>query len=127
MWNSELEPSRERTQWYAFLTPRSFAEYIANSSAQITSLSVFTGRPPSLCRRYVSIGLPLDVPNSVVQEAGSVSDLLNHVREDGWNARGEVTPMTMKRVYLIIAYFRDEILEISLGSSQFYDVCERLR
>lgn len=67
------------------------------------------------------------MPNSVVQEAKSVGDLLAHVREDGWNARGDVTPMTMKRVYLIIAYFRDEILEISLGQSQFYDISERLR
>lgn len=77
---------------------------------------LFTGRPPLLSRRYCSTPLPLDISD---EDLASDTDTLRRAHESldeqGWNTNGGLYPATVFRARLMIAYIRDELLEIALS------------
>lgn len=81
------------------------------------TLSIFTGRPPGLSRRYNSCPLPLDLEDEILlagketlQEAASKLD------ENGWNREGNIYSSSRIRASMMYGEIIDEILEISLGT-----------
>ena len=79
-------------------------------------LATFTGRPPSLSRRYVNCQLPLDLsPDELMAEGEVLSQAIARLDSDGWNTDGEVYSSTVIRAWTLLSLVRDEILELSLG------------
>ncbi|TGO55360.1 hypothetical protein BCON_0093g00330 [Botryotinia convoluta] len=81
------------------------------------TLSIFTGRPPGLSRRYNSCPLPLDLEDEILlagketlQKAASKLD------ENGWNKEGNIYSSSRIRASMMYGEIIDEILEISLGT-----------
>ncbi|KAF7894168.1 hypothetical protein EAF00_007682 [Botryotinia globosa] len=79
------------------------------------TLSIFTGRPPGLSRRYNSCPLPLGLENEILlagketlQEAASKLD------ENGWNREGNIYSSSRIRASMMYGEIIDEILETSL-------------
>lgn len=85
-------------------------------------VSTFTGRPPFLSRRFVSTPLPLDVNDydllSGAKSKGSISQRYS-LNRNGWNTHGEIYGATLHRARAMLAFIRDEILEVALQSHQY--------
>lgn len=81
--------------------------------------SSFTGRPPSLGRRYVLTPMPLDVADSdLLSDRATLVRAAQALDSDGWNRDGRLYPATVLRARWQIALFRDEIFEIALGHGE---------
>jgi hypothetical protein len=80
-------------------------------------LSMFTGRPPSLSRRYYSCPLPLDVDDESLAEGGELLEAeINSLDENGLNTQGRVFESTLCRILFLCALIQDEILELFIGN-----------
>lgn len=80
--------------------------------------SIFTGRPPLLSGRYCSTPLPLDLKDENLADLSS----LDYLDVDGWNVQNEIFTTTVLRARAMMAYIKDEILEISLSTNQEINV-----
>lgn len=82
-------------------------------------ISTFVGRPPRLCLKYCDYRLPLDLSDDQLMEEGASFDLaLASLDESGWSIDRTTRPSAWIRLRYIMATFREEILEMSLGTSQ---------
>lgn len=76
----------------------------------------FTGRPPLLSLRYTSTPVPLDIGDEVLfSDAATLAQSVQHLDENGWNTRGEFSSSTFIRARALMAFIREEIIEIALG------------
>lgn len=84
---------------------------------------MFTGRPPRLSRRYCTTPLPSDLSD---EELMSSQDALvrafESLDEHGWNTKGAIYPATVMRARAMIAYIRDELVEIALSHNAMVTV-----
>ncbi len=81
--------------------------------------ATFTGRPPMLSRTYTSTPLPLDIPNHVFEEGPeAVAAAMAKLDAEGWSTDNKIHSTTMLRARAALAYIRDAILEVALGSNQ---------
>lgn len=79
-------------------------------------LVAFTGRPPLLSRRYCSTPLPLDLSEEdLLAGGGTLAVAVETLDEKGWNTQGTVTSATLHRARVVVAFLKDEILEIALN------------
>lgn len=95
---------------------RLFASIFAHDKVTAT----FTGRPAFLSRRVSSTPLPLDVSDEILLTSPppvTYSDC--RVDENGWNMDGRIYLTTALRARTLLAYVRDEILEIALQGADF--------
>ncbi|PTB63102.1 fungal-specific transcription factor domain-containing protein [Trichoderma citrinoviride] len=99
-----------------------FAAIFAHDKVTAT----FTGRPPFLSRRFSSTPLPLDLSDDMLllSSGGSSSNQLADYRDcrvddNGWSTDGRIYVTTTLRARAMLAYVRDEILEIALQSLDF--------
>lgn len=76
------------------------------------SISTFTGWPPIISQRFVTILLPLDISDEVLLGAVPWRDDL--VDEEGWNTFGEIYACTLLRARAFLGFTRESILNISL-------------
>ncbi|KAH8197357.1 hypothetical protein TruAng_008487 [Truncatella angustata] len=100
-----------RPTLYSETRRRLFTQIFISDKLGVT----FTGRPPLLNRRYCSTPLPLDLRD---QDLVSGQDDLNRafesLDEHGWNTDGGLYSATVMRARAMIAYIRDELVEIAL-------------
>ncbi|KPM43445.1 hypothetical protein AK830_g3114 [Neonectria ditissima] len=77
----------------------------------------FTGRPPLLGRRYVSTPLPLDLPDEVLlaDDESLVARTVQALDDQGWNTEGRLYSATLLRARVMIAFIREELLEVALS------------
>ncbi|PON26500.1 hypothetical protein TGAM01_v204510 [Trichoderma gamsii] len=82
--------------------------------------STFTGRPMFLGRNFTSTPLPLDMSDELLLSNPSITRREDcRVDENGWNIDGKIYTTTTLRARGMLAYIRDEILEISLQGMDF--------
>jgi hypothetical protein len=78
--------------------------------------ATYTGMPPLLNWRYISTPLPLDISDDDLFADQDV--IAQAAREkldaNGWDAKGNLHPVTFIRARTILAYIRDEIIELAL-------------
>lgn len=78
--------------------------------------ATFTGRPPFLSRRFSSTPLPLDISDEMLLTSSDMPGGFDslHVDEHGWNTDRKIYSTTSLRARALMAFVRDEILEIAL-------------
>jgi hypothetical protein len=77
----------------------------------------FTGRPPLISRRYSSCPLPLDLRDDDLLAGGdTLTRAIEMLDERGWNTDGRLHSSTLLRARVMIAYIREQLLEIALGT-----------
>ncbi|CZR70092.1 uncharacterized protein PAC_19993 [Phialocephala subalpina] len=82
-------------------------------------LSLFTGRPPSLSRRYYSCPLPLDLNDETLVCGGAELEReIGSLDQNGWNTQGRIFEATIVRMMLVFAFIQDEIMEMFLGNQE---------
>ena len=82
------------------------------------NFATFLGRPPMINSSFCSRQVPLDLENEHLALSGSeLQEALNNLDDNGWNLEGRVDRSTWLRLCVLCCKFREEILEISLGSS----------
>lgn len=80
-------------------------------------LATFLGRPPLLNYRHCKLVLPLDLSDdALVADASSFSEAAQQLGRDGWNPRGQVYRTSLVRIRLLLAIFRDKVLELTAAS-----------
>ena len=95
---------RRRAFWFAYILDKNFA--------------TFLGQPPMINSSFCSRQVPLDIEDKQLAFSGSdLQEALSKFDADGWNLEGRVDRNSWLRVSIICCKFREEILEISLGSS----------
>ncbi|KAF7551269.1 hypothetical protein G7Z17_g5125 [Cylindrodendrum hubeiense] len=76
----------------------------------------FSGRPPLISRRYSSTPLPLDLSDDdLFADDETINRAVQALDERGWNTEGKLLPATRLRARVMIAFIRDELLEIALS------------
>lgn len=61
--------------------------------------------------------LPLDLSDdALVADASSFSEAAQQLGGDGWNPRGQVYRTSLVRIRLLLAIFRDKVLELTAAS-----------
>lgn len=79
-------------------------------------LATFVGRPPHLSRRYCTMDLPLDLPDSII--IGPIEQFeaaLAKLDENGWSGNPMVNTAARHRAMALLSVIREEVLELSLG------------
>ncbi|KFA46891.1 hypothetical protein S40293_03619 [Stachybotrys chartarum IBT 40293] len=76
----------------------------------------FQGRPPLLCYRYMSIPMPLDIPEEdFLGDAEAFKKAVIEVDEDGWSSTGTLSATTLTRARTMIACIWDELIDVALS------------
>jgi hypothetical protein len=79
-------------------------------------LATFVGRPPRLSRRYCTVDLPLDLPDSaIIGPVEHFEAARAKLDENGWSGDVMVHPVSRLRAILLLSIIREEVLELSLG------------
>ncbi|KAK2617003.1 hypothetical protein QQS21_000092 [Conoideocrella luteorostrata] len=87
------------------------------------TVATFTGRPTFLSRRFVSTPLPLDIDDhELLGDAKPEGTPSCDAGNNGWNAQGGVYGVTFPRARAMLAFIRDEILELALQTQQYSDM-----
>jgi hypothetical protein len=82
------------------------------------SISLYVGRPPRMSYRYCKLEMPLDLPGEqVTLEGAELQSALAGLDASGWNTSGTIYRITWARVWFLYSRIREEILEVSLGST----------
>lgn len=90
------------------------------------SISLFVGRPPRLSYRYCKLEMPLDLSGAQLMLQGpELQQAIANLDPNGWNTSGNPHRITWNRVWFLYSRIREEILEVSLGSSD-EDVAARI-
>jgi hypothetical protein len=80
---------------------------------------LFTGRPPQISRRYVSMPLPLDLSDEMLFAGeAAIAESVRSLDKNGWNTKGEFYAATILRCRLLISFIRDELIEIAIGNDK---------
>ncbi|PMD45629.1 hypothetical protein L207DRAFT_482070 [Hyaloscypha variabilis F] len=89
---------------------------IALAHERDKELATFVGRPPHLSRRYCTVDLPLDVPDSaIIGPVEHFEAARARLDENGWSGDVMVHPAARLRAILLLSIIREEVLELSLG------------
>lgn len=107
-----------------FAGEESVPQYLAELRKRVVALAherdkelaTFVGRPPRLSRRYCTVDLPLDLPDSIVM--GPVENFeaaRAKLDDNGWSGDVMVHPVSRLRAMLLLSMIREEVLELSLS------------
>ena len=98
-----LSELRRKLFWFTYFSDKCFA--------------TFFGRPPLINGKFCSRKMPLDLDNSQLALAGEdLQSALDTLDENGWNPNSTISSSSWLRVSISIGKFREEILELSLGT-----------
>ena len=105
--------------WLREMRKRTFAAAYGLS----IGLASFTGRPPSLLKRYCDISYPLDIPMKYLAEIDfDFTDLASRVDARGWNTDDHVEGAALLRAGLTLNMVREDIIDFALtATSQIRD------
>ncbi|KAI1342750.1 hypothetical protein F5Y15DRAFT_267477 [Xylariaceae sp. FL0016] len=99
-------------------------------------VATFLGRPPLLNYRHCSLTLPLDLSDSALSGDSSLLEAIQDLDPSGWNRHGHVFRSSLARIRLLLAIFRDQVLEtiagpyvddVSIRATQVMTLCTMLR
>lgn len=86
-------------------------------------ISMFTGRPPAMSRRYYSCPLPYDVSDEALMAGGgTLVHELDRLDVHGWNQDGLMHNSTICRMMVHGAVIQDEIMELFIGSQNEFSM-----
>lgn len=89
-------------------------------------MATFVGRPPLMNHRYCTLAPPLDLSDEVLVAGGDALDkAISELDSAGWNARGARYRMTSTRLRFQLAIYREQTLEIALGTLEPYDLVRK--
>lgn len=78
--------------------------------------ATFVGRPPHLSRRYCTVDLPLDLPDSIIEGPAELFEAAKaKLDENGWCRDVMFNPASGLRAFVLLSMIREEVLELSLG------------
>lgn len=93
--------------------------YAAQVFSMDKTVSTILGRPPRISGRYCACILPADIDDDVLfLEGEELEGTLSNVDANGWNTDGQFRGSTWRRMKLIVSQFREEVLEVCLGTFQ---------
>jgi len=79
----------------------------------------FTGRPPLMSYRYASTPLPLDLRDEdLLSDGATLARAVAALDGNGWNTSGGVYSVTLLRARSMLAFIRDELVEIALSTQK---------
>lgn len=79
----------------------------------------FTGRPPLISHRYASTPLPLDLRDEdLLSDGPTLVQAVASLDDKGWNTSGGVYSSTLIRARAMLAFVRDELIEIALSTGK---------
>lgn len=82
------------------------------------SISLYVGRPPRMSYRYCKLEMPLDLTGEqTIMQGDELQNALANLDSSGWNTSGTLHRITWARVWFLYSRIREEILEVSLGST----------
>lgn len=82
-------------------------------------ISLLTGRPPALTRRFSQIQLAVDVSDEVLMKGGEeLQRAIAALDSNGWNKDGSMHINTYFRTRTLLAPILNETLELFLGDPQ---------
>lgn len=94
-------------------------KYASQIFSMDKTLSTLLGRPPRISGRYCCNIMAADVDDSVLfLENDELEKAMRSLDENGWNTDGNFRRSTWRRVKLIVSQFREEVLEVCLGTPQ---------
>jgi hypothetical protein len=109
----ELDVDNERDP--AFLTQWKLGCFATAFYAD-KCLATFSGRPPLLQHRYCTSALPLDLSDEILGPDGPSSfsrEVMGLLSPEGWNGEGRIYRSSCMRLRLLLAMFRDKVLELT--------------
>lgn len=90
------------------------------------SLATFVGRPPLINYRYCTLTPPMDISHETLLAGGStLTQAISDLDKAGWHVYGTAHPVTLIRLRFLLAIFREEALELALGTGDQDDVVEK--
>lgn len=92
------------------------------------SLATFVGRPPLINYRYCTLTPPLDLSDDILIKGG---DALNRAISEldiaGWDTHASRHRVSTTRIRFLLAIFREQTLEIALGTCRQEDLIQKSR
>lgn len=80
-------------------------------------VATFVGRPPLMNYRYCSLTPPLDLNDDVLVAGGdTLSRAISELDSAGWDTHGARHRISPTRLRFQLAIFREQTLEIALGT-----------
>ena len=94
---------RRKIFWFAYVSDKGFA--------------TFFGRPPMINGKFCTCKMPLDLDSSQLGLTGEAFQrTVDSLDDEGWSRNMTVDRTSWLRAFIITSKFRDEVLEISLGT-----------
>lgn len=90
------------------------------------TLATFVGRPPLINYRYCTLTPPLDLADDVLIAGGDVlNKALAELDAAGWDTHGQRHRVSTPRLRFLLSIFREETLEIALGTYPQQDLVQK--
>ncbi|PWY90199.1 putative C6 transcription factor [Aspergillus heteromorphus CBS 117.55] len=90
------------------------------------NVATFVGRPPYINHRYCTLAPPLDVSEPRLVVGGDALDQsVSELDNSGWAITGDINRVSVLRLRFIFAVFREQALEIALGTSENWDLVQK--
>ncbi|KAE8145297.1 putative C6 transcription factor [Aspergillus avenaceus] len=90
------------------------------------ALATFAGRPPLINYRYCTLTPPIDLDEEALVAGGEALDAaLSNLDAQGWNTQTQNFRVSMLRLRFIFSVFRDQALEMALGTYEDWDLIQK--
>ncbi|KAE8377294.1 hypothetical protein BDV26DRAFT_293376 [Aspergillus bertholletiae] len=90
------------------------------------AIATFVGRPPFINYRYCSLTPPMDLHEDVLVAGGDgLNDAISSLNMEGWNTQRQNYRATMIRLRFVFSVYRDQALEIALGTCDHWDLVQK--
>ncbi|CAL5870326.1 uncharacterized protein PFLUO_LOCUS4562 [Penicillium psychrofluorescens] len=89
-------------------------------------IATFVGRPPLMNYRYCTLTAPLDLSDDVLIAGGdTLNQAISELDSAGWDTHGIKNRMSPSRLRYQLAIFREQTLEIALGTHPQRDLIRK--
>ncbi|KAK1142145.1 hypothetical protein N8T08_008071 [Aspergillus melleus] len=89
-------------------------------------IATFVGRPPLINYRYCTLTPPLDINEDVLIAGGdNLTRAISELDTNGWGSQRNSYRAAVIRLRFILATFREEALEIALGTYDHWDLVQK--
>lgn len=120
--HQEIKPSKDLPFFLAEVRKNIFARAFYTDK----ELGTFLGRPPRISQRYCVCQLPLDLNvDEIGLEPAALEKAIGSLDSNGWNREAKFQRATWNRAMLINSLFREDILELSLGTVDVATIASR--
>ncbi|OOO10181.1 hypothetical protein OAory_01059890 [Aspergillus oryzae] len=90
------------------------------------AIATFVGRPPFINYRYCSLTPPMDLHEDILVAGGDdLANAISSLNMEGWNTQRQHYRTSMIRLRFIFSVYRDQALEIALGTCEDWDLVQK--